>query len=541
MMALLRRCAPVDCDEKYVKKYSIRPKAMIVACGNEDEPIKGDRTWVKITTNNTSVNDVLSVLEEKKDTETIEYVRNAKERIPYELAHKLSQEDIDKILTLTSSANTNSEYDKLNKIEFSRDLYEMLQEAKGSGVVFDCFSLNNLFNALGYSKEDKNKYKNICHRCACSLRAKGYVKQITRSSDVLYVKWDMSAFKDLPEEAFFVQGIEDDDLFGILNTRKEFDRIINLLCGDEPDPKKEEPIYDTPETDEAKTLTTTLTKDTLKVEKGKVDEPKHSYADLGSCCPFSPNATNEAADEFETINPLSGDGHRSHNNPISMRNFLFEMDETPLEEQKEIFKELYDKGIVNRGVFSGNKSIHMRITVKQDIEDERVYKLVHKYLNGIIFNGKADRQTNTPAHGTRKPNGVRKSYGSAKQLLLGSPKSTVIDAFCLIDKANREIEANELLAEFKKTNITTTYTKPDKSITEWVESWKDGDWKDACIDICNGVGDWYNLHGFLSTLARVGYTYEEVMNEIPQVSKTGGNHIWQVTGEYYNSLVEKAT
>ena len=54
------------------------------------------------------------------------------------------------------------------------------------------------------------------------------------------------------------------------------------------------------------------------------------------------------------------------------------MDNTPLEEQKKYLKDLIAKKVVNRFVFSGNKSIHMRITVNRDVNDTQEYKYIWK-------------------------------------------------------------------------------------------------------------------------------------------------------------------
>ena len=66
-------------------------------------------------------------------------------------------------------------------------------------------------------------------------------------------------------------------------------------------------------------------------------------------------ASDQPEDQFEVLNPV--DTYKRDDCVISRRNFVFEMDDTPLEEQKKYLKDLIAKKIVNRWVFSGNKSI----------------------------------------------------------------------------------------------------------------------------------------------------------------------------------------
>lgn len=92
----------------------------------------------------------------------------------------------------------------------------------------------------------------------------------------------------------------------------------------------------------------------------------------------------------------------------SMRNMVFEVDEgMTLEEQTALAKDMVRLGLANRAVFSGHKSVHVRVTV--DIEPESVeeYKFIWNRINLIHFAGKADRQCAEPNRKTRRPGGVR--------------------------------------------------------------------------------------------------------------------------------------
>ena len=92
----------------------------------------------------------------------------------------------------------------------------------------------------------------------------------------------------------------------------------------------------------------------------------------------------------------------------SMRNMVFEVDEgMTLEEQTDLAKDMVRQGFANRAVFSGHKSVHVRVTV--DIEPESVeeYKFIWDRINQFRFSGKADRQCAEPNRKTRRPGGVR--------------------------------------------------------------------------------------------------------------------------------------
>ena len=116
--------------------------------------------------------------------------------------------------------------------------------------------------------------------------------------------------------------------------------------------------------------------------------------------------------QFETINPMKKfpNGYyesRRDANVATMRNMVFEMDDTPLQEQKQISKELIDKGIVNRVVFSGNKSLHMRVTLDREPEEVEQYKFIWSKINDTYFKGKADTACRNPSRLTRKMGAIR--------------------------------------------------------------------------------------------------------------------------------------
>jgi hypothetical protein len=151
--------------------------------------------------------------------------------------------------------------------------------------------------------------------------------------------------------------------------------------------------------------------------------------------------------ELETINPVDvtvklpdawkdGDGkwHRPKNvqddNVLSYAGMLFEMDGNTLEEQAKILKPLFWKGIIQRVVFSGNKSLHTKIVLADEPGDKAEYVfawryIAFKYFKDISLKDKSyapliDRACSNPSRTTRVPYSVRKlddGSGAEQELL----------------------------------------------------------------------------------------------------------------------------
>jgi hypothetical protein len=100
----------------------------------------------------------------------------------------------------------------------------------------------------------------------------------------------------------------------------------------------------------------------------------------------------------------------------TLKNFVFECDDVPLEEQYNIAVDLAFDKIINRVVFSGSKSLHCRITLDNppEVNEENAiekYKFIWKELNKKYFSGKADVKCQNPSRLTRAPGGLRKLSG----------------------------------------------------------------------------------------------------------------------------------
>ena len=155
-----------------------------------------------------------------------------------------------------------------------------------------------------------------------------------------------------------------------------------------------------------------------------IPQPTHAFIRWGRTAkvptvavPVTDKRAKEA--ELETVNPYDpakmeesvkgGSKYGCTTSALaSMRNMVFEVDEgMTLEEQTDLAKDMVRLGFANRAVFSGHKSVHIRVTV--DIEPESVeeYKFIWDRINQLHFSGKADRQCAEPNRKTRRPGGVR--------------------------------------------------------------------------------------------------------------------------------------
>jgi hypothetical protein len=258
-----------------------------------------------------------------------------------------------------------------------------------------------------------------------------------------------------------------------------------------------------------------------------IEESNHSYERAEIVF-----ASDQPEDQFEVLNPVNT--YKRDDCVLSRRNFIFEMDDTPLEEQKKYLKDLIDKKIVNRWVFSGNKSIHMRITVNRDVNDTQEYKYIWKKLNAEYFDGKADRACANPARLTRRLNGIRVNFDEHNQKKIGKKQigqnigNFTIEILPIKEeykgwKRNKEI-INELIHLMDN-------RRPRKydTLEETVEHWKDSDVKTAVLDCIAGNGDYYQGIQALSAAKFAGFTYDEVCKEINFGS-------WNFREDFFNQL-----
>jgi hypothetical protein len=132
----------------------------------------------------------------------------------------------------------------------------------------------------------------------------------------------------------------------------------------------------------------------------------------GVAIPFSRWNNNP---QFFSLNPVKeiGDNRKSGNIAV-MKNFLFESDTLSVEEQKQLLKERL--AIISMATYSGNKSIHFIIQIKNPPETIGQYHYVWRLLKDKYFPN-ADTQCNDCIRLTRTPNSVRTGTNK-RQLLL---------------------------------------------------------------------------------------------------------------------------
>lgn len=141
--------------------------------------------------------------------------------------------------------------------------------------------------------------------------------------------------------------------------------------------------------------------------------------------------TNELNWEYEVLNELKDLSSRRGDNCKSYNRFLFEIDTLSLDEQRLIIQDNLD--IINRVVFSANKSFHSIIQLDTNIKQQLLYnyyKNIHSYINQKYFKNKADTQTCDPARLTRTPRVYRDiikdgELKSIKQSLLYKSNNTL--------------------------------------------------------------------------------------------------------------------
>jgi len=118
--------------------------------------------------------------------------------------------------------------------------------------------------------------------------------------------------------------------------------------------------------------------------------------------------------QFFAINPIRKiDDNRKKENVSIMKNFLFEFDTLPIEDQKLVFKR--NKDIISMATFSGNKSIHFIIQVLDIPETNEEYHYLWNLLKDKYF-PLADIQCNNCINLSRTPEAIRDN--KVKQFLI---------------------------------------------------------------------------------------------------------------------------
>lgn len=293
--------------------------------------------------------------------------------------------------------------------------------------------------------------------------------------------------------------------------------------------------------------------------KNFVDLPNAIYKDEFSSGVFCSTPKTEAY-QFECLNPLKTTSFakemeidekkatkeqikkrlrtRKDANVSSMRNFIFECDNSTLKEQVERASFLKEKKILNRIVFSGNKSLHCRITINEDPENIEHYKWLWGKLNDKFFAGTADRACANPARLTRKPNGIRIKNGKKilQKLLFENNTivfdSTIFDQSWEIEKTERKLhelyrEKHKVDREPKNSLIIDELASMPESSQE-KEQWQRA-WALAQND---GTLSYQEAASAVSYLGCLGYTADDIIQQI-EFGK------WNFKKEYIEKILER--
>lgn len=154
--------------------------------------------------------------------------------------------------------------------------------------------------------------------------------------------------------------------------------------------------------------------------------------------------------EFEVLNEMKDDSSRSDTNCLYHTRFLFECDNTPLEEQEDRAYSLRADEIAVRATMSGSKSVHVILEFEKALEPycRQYYKEIWAACNKIFFNNEADKACANPARLTRRPGAIRVG-GKTQKLLYNMPENIIPAsslAWRIIWRTARAFIANSAMA-----------------------------------------------------------------------------------------------
>ena len=127
--------------------------------------------------------------------------------------------------------------------------------------------------------------------------------------------------------------------------------------------------------------------------------------------------------------------------------FVFENDEMTLEEQEKYFLDRHSKTNVNKYIFrviySGNKSLHFWIYVKNAPTNVETYKKMAKKINEVVFGGKMCQSCINPAQLMRAPNVIRPDTGKVQKVIKQTRKVVVFDYSQLEEEPLQNVETKQ--------------------------------------------------------------------------------------------------
>lgn len=156
-----------------------------------------------------------------------------------------------------------------------------------------------------------------------------------------------------------------------------------------------------------------------------LNEETHSFVSYDLHKP-NPNGEFEVLNEFISEEPTPGHKTPRSQDNCKLNRFLYEFDDMPLEEQKNLIDTQKDK--LYRVVYSGNKSYHSIVSVKRPPQTREQYKWLWGYIaKHLGFLDYADPACNDNSRLTRKPGVVRKDKKKEQTLIYDDKNILDID------------------------------------------------------------------------------------------------------------------
>ena len=118
---------------------------------------------------------------------------------------------------------------------------------------------------------------------------------------------------------------------------------------------------------------------------------------------------------FFSINSMDPTKTRADSSVVKYRNILVEMDKVPLEKQDQHIEEITMP--YSTAVFSGSKSIHYIISLKEELQDEQIYRSVVKRVYKAVGENLVDKSCINPSRFSRLPGHIRLDTGLEQKLL----------------------------------------------------------------------------------------------------------------------------
>ena len=251
--------------------------------------------------------------------------------------------------------------------------------------------------------------------------------------------------------------------------------------------------------------------------------------------------TPHKAYEYEVLNELKDLSSRMDMNCLKHTRFLFEMDNTTLEEQKAMAEQLKDKLV--RVTFSGKKSLHCIIEFNPSFENycKEHYKQIWKFIDRTYFGGKSDNKCSNPARLTRRPGAIRKDTGKEQKLLLNQPNNYFPIELQELQRGVKEILVMEQLKQTinrslnaKQTHFTVEdeYDPNGKALkkdnvvyylnTPFLQTSGNGNSDSSlfsALSTCSKMNDQQTLDAVISKAKAEGWTDREIEHKLDCINK----------------------